>query len=186
MALGNIIFWIFELVLIGGVLSYCFYLTALFISRRYEVPFVPTTGPSMHAIFTALRPQAGDTLLELGCGNGVVLCTMTKKYRIRGVGYEMNPFFVVVARVRAWLTGVGSSVKVVHGDARLADFASASIIFMFMTPPFLSDPVIRERILRDTRPGTRVASQWYPLPYLTASLTQTLQIGGHTSYIYTL
>lgn len=186
MEVFRIIFWIVEMVLLGGISAYCFYLTALLISRRFEVPFVPTDRRSMEQAFAYIQPHQDQHLLELGCGNGSVICTMSRQYRLQAQGYEMNPFFVVICRVRAWIMGISSRVTIIRRDARLADYAWADVIFIFMTPPFINDRMITKHLLHTTRKGTHVISHWYPIGYLTDKLVHTVKVGSHNTYIYTI
>ena len=53
-------------------------------------PYLPTLTPQVAAALelAALRP--GETLLELGCGDGKVLIAAAQQ-GYRAVGYELNP-----------------------------------------------------------------------------------------------
>ncbi len=178
--------WIVEILLIGGVLGYCFYLTALLVSSKYEIPYVPTNRVAIERVFAYIAPTPGQLLLDLGSGTGSVLCPMARRYRLRGIGYELNPFFVVITRLRAIASGLWGRVSVVHGDSRRADCSQADIIFLFVLPTFIHDETIRTHLRDTTRPGTWVVSHWYPIDYLGDRLVHSVDIGSHTTYIYTI
>lgn len=64
-------------------------------------PFLPTMKKQTPVAFELLDLKPGDTFLELGCGDGRVLKYAAKK-GIRGIGYEINPFLYIYARLRTW------------------------------------------------------------------------------------
>lgn len=73
-----------------------FLLTALI-----GAPYVPTHTHELRKIFETLRPLAKqDTLVDIGSGDGVVLCEALRAGAGQVVGYEINPILVAVAAFR--------------------------------------------------------------------------------------
>ena len=180
----KLMFWLIELTLMVGIFSYCFYITGLFISRFMEVPFVPSDTAAVRQAFTFIRPSPGMKLLELGCGDGKIICNMVKKYHLYGRGIDMNPIFILVARLRAVVMGIAHSVTIVRGDARNADFAWADIIYIFMVPRFVNDKIFSNRFRTRTRPGTYIISHWYEIEYFRPKEVHRIHTGSHISYVY--
>ena len=65
----------------------------------FGAPYLPTLNPQVKAALELSELKAGDTLLELGCGDGKVLIAAAK-LGINVVGFELNPFVAFVAWLR--------------------------------------------------------------------------------------
>lgn len=65
----------------------------------FGAPYLPTLTPQVRAAFDLLRLRPGDTLLELGCGDGKVLLAAAER-GCRAVGIELNPLLAVIAWLR--------------------------------------------------------------------------------------
>ena len=98
MIILQLLFWFVELTLVLGIFSYCLYITGLFLSRFFEVPYVPTGRETIEKVFSYIHPTKDMKILELGCGNGRVLCSAVKRYGAHGKGVDMNPVFIFFAR----------------------------------------------------------------------------------------
>lgn len=184
MIILRVLFWAVELTLIFGVFSYCFYITGLFLSRFFEVPFVPTNREAIQEVFTFLKPTPGSTMLEIGCGDGRVICEVVKKFGLQGRGIDKNPIFVVVARIRATLMGVSGKILFKRDDVRNADLGWADIIYLFMIPKFIHGEDMKNKILTEARSGTYIISHWYEIEYLKEKEIHRAQTGSHITYVY--
>ena len=58
-----------------------------------------------------------QTVLDLGCGKGELLCRFAADHGTRGVGVDIHPPLLDVARARADELGVASRVTFLEGDA---------------------------------------------------------------------
>lgn len=116
------------IVLVGAVLL-VFGLTAL-----TGAPYVPTHKKELDHLFDELYPlKPDDTLLDIGSGDGCVLAAVCEKGG-NAIGYEINPFLVMVSSVRLrkfrgraqvllrdfWRTEIPSQTTVVYtfGESR--------------------------------------------------------------------
>src|SRR5258708_6899695 len=65
----------------------------------FGAPYVPTLQPQARIAIEMINLKPGETLLELGCGDGklLVLAAQTGVY---AVGYELNPILVAIAWLR--------------------------------------------------------------------------------------
>ncbi len=67
----------------------------------FGAPYVPTFSKQTRAALQLLDLQPGQTLVELGSGDGAVLVLAAQK-GIRCIGYELNPLLVVFSKIRCW------------------------------------------------------------------------------------
>ncbi len=118
--------WIFVIV---GVLILLFGLVVF-----VGAPYLPTLRPQVEAALDLLDLKKGQTLLELGCGDGKVLCLAAER-GLRVVGIEINPILVFIAwcRVRRY----GGRVQVRWGNIWATSWPPSDGIFVFLIDSFM-------------------------------------------------
>lgn len=99
-------------------------------------PYLPTLKPQVAAALDLLDLQPGQTLIELGCGDGVVLVAAAQRgWHV--VGIELNPLLVLVCKLRTWR--YRKQVRVVWGNYwNLQAWPPAEGIFGFVLPRLMS------------------------------------------------
>lgn len=81
---------------LGAAVIGIFLLTAV-----VGAPYVPTHRKQVRRAFSELRAlNRSDTLVDMGSGDGVVLAEALAAGVGQAVGYEINPFLVVISRFR--------------------------------------------------------------------------------------
>ena len=140
-------------VLVGSVL-FCFGFVLLF-----GAPFLPTLRPQIAAALDLLNLEPGQTLLELGCGDGRVLIAAAE-CGLHAVGYELNPILVVIARLRTWR--YRQQVRVVWGDYWRASWPPAEGIFAFILTSYMHK--LDKKVTRYPHKPLKVASFAFPIP----------------------
>jgi hypothetical protein len=112
------------LLIVGALLIGCFGFVLLF-----GAPYLPTLRPQVSEGLDMLDLKAGQTMLELGCGDGQVLRAAAK----RGwncVGYELNPLLALLCWLRT--RRYGKRVRIVWGNFWQADWPPADGIYGFI------------------------------------------------------
>jgi SAM-dependent methyltransferase len=97
-------------------------------------PYLPTLGKQVNTALDLVDLKPGDTLLELGCGDGKVLIAAAER-GWSAVGYELNPLmaFVAWARTRRYK----GRVKVVWGDFWNKEWPDHQGIFVSLLDAFM-------------------------------------------------
>ncbi len=67
----------------------------------FGAPYLPTLKKQTETALDLLDLKPGQTLLELGSGDGTVLLAAGRR-GIRCVGYELNPILVVISKIVTW------------------------------------------------------------------------------------
>lgn len=83
----------------------------------------PFTDEDLRTLGRAIGLGPGDTVLDLACGSGEMLCTWARDHGVSGTGVDLSPVFLDAARTRAAELGVRERVHLVHADA--AGYVSA-------------------------------------------------------------
>lgn len=100
----------------------------------FGAPYLPTLTPQVNAALKLAKLKPGDTLLELGCGDGKVLLAGAKQ-GIYVVGYELNPLLALCSWIRT--RRYRKYVQVIWGDFWLKDWSRADAIFVFLLPKYM-------------------------------------------------
>jgi SAM-dependent methyltransferase len=97
-------------------------------------PYVPTLTPQVKAALELADLQPGQTLLELGCGDGRVLIAAAQQ-GINSIGYELNPLMAAIAWLRT--RRYRRQVKIVWGDFWGVEWPEADAVFVFLLGRFM-------------------------------------------------
>ena len=118
------------LVLILFTILICFAGVLLF-----GAPYLPTLSPQVDAALRLADLRKGETLLELGCGDGkVLIAAAAKGYKV--VGYELNPLLFIVAWLRT--RRYHKQVRVIWGNFWKHSWPEAGAIFVFLLPKYMA------------------------------------------------
>lgn len=99
-------------------------------------PYLPTLDEQVTIALDMLDLKQGQTMLELGCGDGKVLIAAAER-GWQAVGYELNPLLVLVAWLRT--RRYGNQVRVVWGNLwQISRWPQADGIFVFMLQKYMS------------------------------------------------
>ncbi|WP_426514043.1 SAM-dependent methyltransferase [Dactylosporangium sp. McL0621] len=77
----------------------------------------PFTEQKLALLGDVIRLRPGQTVLDLACGSGEMLCTWSRDHGISGTGVDISTYFLGTARARAAELGVADRVAFVHDDA---------------------------------------------------------------------
>lgn len=122
----------------------------------YGVPSVSTRTERIRKALRLAGLQPGETLFDLGCGNGRVLVIAAREFGARAMGIEIGPAQCLVSWVNARLNGVGSRVRVRRADFYRADLRAADVVFVYLTSAQTAR--LQARLEEQLRPGARVVT----------------------------
>jgi SAM-dependent methyltransferase len=136
MSTFQFIFLLFEFVVVLGVLIY---LHAITISLFRGMPYVSTKYSIIRSILDIANLKQGMQFLELGCGDGRVVCEAVHKYGVVGRGVDISRLWLVLARLRAQKMGIDNKVEFLHQNIKDTDLTWPHVIYIYGMPKFLSN-----------------------------------------------
>jgi len=139
------------------VIIFIFFVFAF--SIVFGAPYVPTLRAQRKAALDLLDLKKGQTLYELGSGDGSLLIEAAAR-GWKAVGYELNPILVLITRYRARRSH--GRVKVVWGNFWKADFGSADAIFIFQLDRSMKN--LEAKILAEKKGRLKIASHAFKIP----------------------
>lgn len=148
-------------------------------------PFDPTPYEVVDRMLALAGIKAGDLLYDLGSGDGRVLIAAAKKYRIKAVGFELDPGLVKVARENIKQENLEQLVEIRQQDFMTADLSSASIVTLYLARD--GNEALQPVLLRQLQPGARVVSYIFNMGDWPPKITESYRDGAgdvHTLYYW--
>lgn len=122
-------------------------------------PYLPTLTPQVKAALKLADLRPGQTLLELGCGDGKVLLAAAKQ-GIRVTGYELNPLLVLVAWLRT--LKYRQLVTVRWANMWIAQWPETDAIFVFLLPKYMQK--LDKKIVQQKYKSVKLVSFAFKIP----------------------
>lgn len=152
-------------------------------AARLDVPYVPTPQEVVERMLALANVGKGDTLIDLGCGDGRIVVTAARQLGARGTGIDLDPVRIAEARDNARKAGVEDRVKFAVGDLFEADLSGASVVTLYLLPTI--NARLRPRLWQQLKVGSRVVShafdmgpEWPP--------EKTASVDGRSIYYWTI
>lgn len=117
---------------------------------------------AVDAMLSVVKPRPGQTLYDLGCGDGRILIAAVRDYGCRAVGVEINSETSQLALKNVKAAGLKDMIAMYDGDARemaLTDradgIADADIVTLYLYSDTIESLIPR---LKTLKPGATVIS----------------------------
>lgn len=129
-----------------------------------------------------LRP--GQTVYDLGSGDGRVLITAAQRYDVKVVGVEISDVLVKATTDKIKKLNLEDRVRVVNNDLYKVDLSEADVVFIYLDT--ISNELLRPNLEKYLRPGARVVSHDFVVRGWKPSRTEQIDAYNrpHTIYIY--
>ncbi len=124
-------------------------------------PYVPTPQSIVERMLEAGHVKAGDTVYDLGSGDGRIVITAAQKFGAKAVGVEIRPDLCRRAEERIRSLGLEDRVRMVQGSALRVDLSPADVVTMYLLTT--SNDRLKPNLERYLKPGARVVSNEFPI-----------------------
>jgi hypothetical protein len=124
-------------------------------------PFIPSPEAAVAAMLQYAKVGPNDFIIDLGSGDGRIVRTAAKLFGARGFGVEIKEDLVRSSNEAAQKEGLADRVKFIKQDLFKTDISQATVLTMYLLPDTVN--LLREKLLRELKPGTRIVSHDYPL-----------------------
>lgn len=127
--------------------------------QRTGGPYVPTPQIVVDEMLRMAKVSAGDFVVDLGSGDGIIVLTAATRLKARGFGVDIDPELVQLSNSEAKKRGVADRASFRVMDVFKADISKATVVTLYLLPGMMTD--LRPKIFRELKPGTRVVSHDY-------------------------
>lgn len=152
-----------------------------------DVVYVPTPQLVVDAMLRMAKVGPGDTLIDLGSGDGRIVVNAARAYGARGLGVELDRHLLGLANESARREGVADRARFVEQDLFQTDLTGATVITTYLLPEM--NLKLRPKLLA-LPPGTRVAAHdyhmgdWLPDESVTLDVPEKKVGNPGVSYVY--
>ncbi len=146
-------------------------------------PYVASPTRVMDRMLELANMKPGETLYDLGCGDGRILIAAVEKYKVKAVGVEISPRLVARAKAAIAKAGVQDRARVIQGDVLNTDPDGADVVYLYLSTRL--NEQLRPRLEAHLKPGARVVSHDYPVPgWKPTKVEETEGSQRHEIYLY--
>src|SRR5712671_4463436 len=154
------------------------YLPAQDFSGENLAPFLPSPQLVVEHMLDAARIKPGETVYDLGSGDGRVVITAAQKYKANAVGIEISEILCQSTIKRVKALGLGSQVTIVHDSAMRVDLSPADVVTIYLLTS--SNARLRPNLEKYLKPGARVVSLNFGMPEWKATRIETVHADRQT------
>jgi SAM-dependent methyltransferase len=126
-----------------------------------DIYFTPTHYAVADEMLRLAQVTSSDVVYDLGSGDGRIVILAAEKYGARGVGIELDPRLVAIARDVARQGEVADRVTFIEGDLFAADISEATVVTLYLSPGV--NRRLEPKLRTELRPGTRIVSHQFSI-----------------------
>jgi SAM-dependent methyltransferase len=147
-------------------------------------PFVASPQPIVDRMLDLASIKPGETVYDLGCGDGRILITAAHRYGAKGVGIELSEKLVQSATDAIRRQNLQDQVKVMHGHLLEADLTGADVVTLYLDTG--SNDLLRPNLEKYLKQGARVVSHDFEMRGWSPVKVDKIYVynRNHTIYLY--
>jgi cyclopropane fatty-acyl-phospholipid synthase-like methyltransferase len=147
-------------------------------------PYVVSPQQIVDRMLELADLKPGETLYDLGSGDGRVLISAVQRYHAKAVGIEISEALVKSTTERIQKLGLDNDARVIQGDLLQVDLSPADVVTIYLATD--SNEILRPNLEKYLKPGARVVSHDYVVPgWKPKAVDKDLpQARGHVIYLY--
>ena len=127
--------------------------------EHFLAPWSATPKRVVRKMLELAEIKPGETLYDLGCGDGRVLIEASKRYKIESVGIECQEKLARESGKNARKNGLENLVTIVEGDVFGQDLSGADIVFTYLTDPGMN--MLKDKLSAELKDDARIVSHYY-------------------------
>jgi ribosomal protein L11 methylase PrmA len=124
----------------------------------------------------------GDTVIDMGCGDGRIVVMAASEFGARGIGYDLNPTRIKEANENAKKANVEKETRFILKNLFEAEIKEATVMTLYLLPSV--NEKLKPRLLEELKPGTRVVSHSFSMPDWEPK--ESVEVEGRTLYLWVI
>jgi SAM-dependent methyltransferase len=153
-------------------------------ARTPDVYFAGTPQRIVSAMLRLALVTPDDVVYDLGSGDGRIVIQAAQEFGARGVGIELEPRLIEIARHVAREAGVADRVTFVEGDFFTADLSEATVVMLFLSSAV--NARLEPKLKSELRSSARVVSRQFPIGTWVPDVTVRPEPGGADLFLWTI
>ena len=148
-------------------------------------PYVVSPQEIVDRMLELADLKPGETVYDLGSGDGRILITAVVRFKAKAVGIEISDQLVDSTNARLRRLGLDNEAQVIHGDFLNVDLSPADVVTMYLATE--ANELLRPNLEKYLKKGSRVVTHDYPVPGWKPKVVDKDTEGhGHTIYLYVM
>jgi len=153
---------------------------------NYTEPHVATPEDVIPRMLEMASIQPGETVVDLGSGDGRLPIAAARDFGARAVGVELRARLVDESRRRVRELGLTGRVTITRGNFKKVSLRKADVLATYLTSYTLN--LLTPKFARELRSGARVVNFDYEVPAWTPTREVSVTPKGwkkaHPIYLY--
>lgn len=145
-----------------------------------DVAYIPTPKDIVRKMLMLAHVRRGETVFDLGAGDGRVLIEAVRGFRARAVGVEVDPARVAIIKERLSRTGV--EAEVIQDDFMNVNVSKADVVAIYLSASV--NEKLGPKLKNELKSGARVVSLDYSLAGWKEARKFTTVSGGVSRKIF--
>ena len=147
-------------------------------------PAFPTPQTIVERMLSLAQVKPGETVYDLGCGDGRIVITAAQQFKAHAVGIEIRRDIYETTLGRVNSLGLTDQVKIVHGNALRTDLRPADVVTLYLLTS--SNEKLKPVLVQYLKPSARVVSHDFEIRGWKTAAVEKVNVDGrpHTIYLY--
>lgn len=148
-------------------------------------PFVGTPPYVVRTMLELAELKPGETLYDLGCGDGRVIFMAAQEFGAKAVGVELDRGRYMTCWNKVQENHLSDRVRVIQGDLLKVDISPADVVTLYLLTS--ANEKVKPNLDKYLRKGARVVSHDFEIPgWRPAKVQEVTEPHGysHTVYVY--
>ncbi len=149
-------------------------------------PYVGSPVPVVERMLELAKLRAGETVYDLGCGDGRILIVAAQKHRVKAVGVELSERLAKSTTESLKKLGLSDLASVIHGDLMDVNLSGADVVTLYLLRD--SNDLLRPKLEKSLHPGARIISHDYEIRGWRPTAVEHMETSkrDHKIYVYTV
>ena len=154
----------------------------------FIAPFVATPTPVVRQMLILAELKPGETLYDLGSGDGRAVIMAAKDFGAKSMGVELREDLVKRALGNIHELGLETKAQILQNDIFKVNLSQADVVFLYLTTS--ANEKVKPKLETELKPGARIVSHDYEIlgwkPSKIDNFCENPRLGypSHTLYVY--
>ena len=95
-------------------------------------PYFPTPETIVDKMLKLGQLKAGETMFDLGSGDGRIVIDAARKYKAQAIGVELDDSLFKQSMDRIKTLGLTKTARIIHGDLLKQDYSTADLLTVYL------------------------------------------------------
>jgi protein-L-isoaspartate O-methyltransferase len=149
-------------------------------------PYFPTPETIVDKMLKLGELKAGETVFDLGSGDGRIVIDAARKYKAKAIGVELDDSLYKQSMDRIKSLGLSATARIIHGDLLKQDYSSADLLTVYLLP--VATDMVTPILERQLKKGARIVAHDFQFASWKAERTVDIDDDGegraHELYLY--